>query len=402
MKKTAIVLIAFIFASLSITSCQKAKEPEGEKEVQTQKQDVQAQKEEVKQQPSETKIENKMPQQQPSETKPEVPPKQQEQPTTTSEIKEEKKEKPVEAKPSPLTEKEQKQFEKLKKKWLSPKFTEEDALKALKILVKADLDPINVRWYQKSGGIEPGSPEPIDDVCDTISWSARTKKKEAFELTLSVLEVEKSYLYMKVCAAQQLKWFQNKEAIPHLRKYLNYTPYDEQLAGLARTLRLEAAGSLLALGDADSALPALEDLASEGATTALGYIFHHMEGQNWQKQGLEIIKRSYSYEINIKDNKKALESKVLAALFLIRLNEEVDKKVIENTLITIAEGIVQKPKWDVPSQKYSDYRILETIIVAFKELGTKRAIPLLKRIAEHPEASYITRRANEAIKDSSE
>ncbi len=52
MKRTAIILVALMFVSFLFTSCQKAKEPEGKKK-------VQAQKEELKPQPSETKSESK-------------------------------------------------------------------------------------------------------------------------------------------------------------------------------------------------------------------------------------------------------------------------------------------------------------------------------------------------------
>jgi len=377
MKKTCLILTALITIVFLFTSCQKAKEPEKKGAVQ------ETQKEEVKQaetKPSETK---------PSETKPEVQPQPEEQPPTKIEVKEEKKEKPEAAKPSPLTEEEQSEFEKLKKKWLSRKFTKEDALKALRILVKADLDRRSIRWYHKSGGLESGASEPVDDVCDLLAMAAKTKKKEAFDLAIYVLKDDNSY--MTVCAAREIRLFNNKEAIPYLRKYLNFTPHAEQLTTV---LRLEAAGSLLALGDADTALPVLDELAKNGATTALGNIFHTMRGKEWEKKGLEIIKKAYNYEI--KDNKKALETKVLAALFLIRLNVE-DRTSIENSLITIAREILAKKQWPISSYGYSDHRTLETIIIAFKELKDKKTIPILEGIAKHPDASYLVRWANEAI-----
>lgn len=78
MKKTAIVLLALIFASFSIISCQKAKEPEEKKEVREQKQ-------EIKQQPLEAKQEI------PSKQSSEVQPEQRVQPPATSKTKEEQK-----------------------------------------------------------------------------------------------------------------------------------------------------------------------------------------------------------------------------------------------------------------------------------------------------------------------
>ena len=373
MKKAAIILASVIVTIFLFTSCQKAKETEGKKEVLVQ-QSVQH-KEEIKQQPT--------------ETKPEVQP-QQEQPPTKLEVKEEKKEKSIEKKPSPLTEEEQREFEELKKKWLSPKFTEADAMKALRIIVKADLNSDNIRWYFKSGGNEPGSPESGDDICDLLRMLGGSTKKEAFELTLEVLKKDTGY--PTVCAAKEIKHFNNKEAIPYLRKYLNYIASNEQLTEM---LRLEAAGSLLAIGDADAALPVLDELTKEGKTAALGYIFHNMQGKEWEKRGIELIRNALTYENN--------ESKALAALFLIGLTKKrilkEDLGKIENMLLDTFKGILNKPKWDKsPESEYSDYRALESIILALEELNSKKAIPFLKRLKEHPEASYLKSNSIEAIK----
>ena len=68
-------------------------------------------------------------------------------------------------------------------------------------------------------------------------------------------------------------------------------------------------------------------------------------------------------------------------------------------LLDTFKGILNKPKWDKsPESEYSDYRALESIILALEELNSKKAIPFLKRLKEHPEASYLKSNSIEAIK----
>jgi len=159
-------------------------------------------------------------------------------------------------------------------------------------------------------------------------------------------------------------------------------------------VRLEAAGSLLSLGDVDTALPVLDELTKEGLTAALGDIFHNMQGKEWEQKGIGLIRKALTYENN--------ESRALAALFLIGLTKKgfikEDLSKLENILVEISEEILAKKKWAESSYGYSDHRALETVIHAFEELKSKKAVSILKRIATHPEASYLDRRASEAIK----
>ena len=76
--------------------------------------------------------------------------------------------------------------------------------------------------------------------------------------------------------------------------------------------------------------------------------------------------------------------------------------MLEKILIKISEDILGKKMWISSSSGYNDRRALGTTISAFKELGSERAIPVLRRISEHPEASYLEKRAEEAIKYLSE
>jgi len=137
-----------------------------------------------------------------------------------------------------------------------------------------------------------------------------------------------------------------------------------------------------------------DELIKEGATSALGFIYHDMQGKKWEQKGIDSIKKALTYDNN--------ESKALAALFLIGLTQrgtiKEDITRLEDILIKISEDILRKKSWPISSHGYSDHRALETVILAFGELKSKRAIPVLKRISEHPDASYLKRRAEVAIK----
>jgi hypothetical protein len=41
---------------------------------------------------------------------------------------------------------------------------------------------------------------------------------------------------------------------------------------------------------------------------------------------------------------------------------------------------------------------METVLTAFSELGDKSAIPLIRRIAEHPDVSYLEDNAKRLLK----
>jgi hypothetical protein len=96
------------------------------------------------------------------------------------------------------------------------------------------------------------------------------------------------------------------------------------------------------------------------------------------------------------------ESRALAALFLIGLTKrgmiKEDTDRLGDILIKISEDILSKKTWPISSRGYSDHRALNTIMLAFGELESKRAIPVLRRISEHPDASYLKKRAGETIK----
>ncbi len=336
----SIILIGFLYSG-----CQKSKEPE-------QKKDLRVQKEEVKQ-PEEGKGDD-------SSVLP----------------------------PSPLTEEEQKLLDKIGDNILiAPTAyfdSQDDAAPYLRILLKRDHR--NIRLYRGYEALsEDKRKQDYDEAMSKAVAVLDPKTKVGLQLIIEVLKTKREYPVSLSEAARAVKGSQDKSVMPLLRQVVK-SP--------SLKVRLEAGVSLLALGDAETALPVLDGLTKEGATSALGFIYHDMQGKKWEQRGIESIKKALAYDNN--------ESKALGVLFLIGLTQrgviKEDTRRLEDILIKISEDILDKKNWPISSRGYSDHRALETVILAFGELKSKRAIPVLRRILEHPDVSYLKRRAEETIK----
>ncbi len=361
-------LIPFIFVTCLSVSCQKSQPPEAKKEVQAQKQEIK------ESQTIEPKSEDQL--------------KQQARKVNSQKPEGEKKQGSLASQPNPLTEDEQKLVDKIGKNILiapSEYFdSQDDAAQYLKILLKGNHR--NIRLYKGYEALsEDEKKRDYDEAMSKTVMALNPETKEGSQFIIEVLRTKKDYPMSMAEAAKAVKASQDKSVIPLLRQVVK-TP--------SLKVRLEAGGSLLALGDADTALPVLDELTKEGATSALGFIYHDMQGKKWEQKGIESIKKALTYDNN--------ESKALAALFLIGLTQrgiiKEDITRLEDILIKISEDILRKKNWPISSHGYSDHRALETVILAFGELKSKRAIPVLKRISEHPDASYLKRRAEETIK----
>ena len=135
--------MALIFVSFLFASCQKAKEPEGKKEVQAQKEGVK---------------------QKPSEAKPEVRPEQKEQKPFTPEIKVEKKEESIETKANLPETKEEKKGELQETK---PKKEFLESLRNMQIAYVADGDI----WVMRGDGSDKKRVTKREDVTILFGWS---------------------------------------------------------------------------------------------------------------------------------------------------------------------------------------------------------------------------------------
>jgi hypothetical protein len=379
----AIICILFL-------SCQKSQPPEAKKE-------VQAQKEEIKEpQTIQKRSEDQL--------------KQQAQKPILQEAKEEKKEIPFAKEPSPLTEEEQKEFERFGGNWETPSVfkNEKEAIRYLKILLKGNEKTI--RWYQNLAMTGKSKEEAerrrkwrySDNIATALDAINTETSKEGFKLAVEVLRTKREYPEALAKAALVVKFAHDPSVISILREIVNYP---------IPSVRLQVAGSLLSLGDADTALPVLDELAEkEGYTGALYYLFRG-PGKIIDERGYKILEKALNNpraEVRISATKLLLESKKIQK----EKAEEIALRILSNFKGMEEYGIKMDPKTfqvvpipgsgvtDVEAadkKRGSDFRACENAISLLVELRSKKAIPSLEKISQNSGASYLTRRAKEAI-----
>ncbi len=392
MKKATIILTALVFVGFSITSCQKAPTPESKQETQVQQPIQQAQKEEVKQ--SETK---------PSETKPEVQPQQ---PPSKPEVKEEKKEKPKEIKPSPLTKEEQKfLWKKDTGPWNTPNAfnSKQEAIKYLRILLKgnhANIVPFDPKSENYSEFGDSGQREVHADlICTAIhALVFKAKPSEAIDTVIEVFQKKTDYPKAYACAAKYIGIYTSREGrnkkiekiIPQLKEATKHND---------PKVRLEAADALLASGEADIALPVLDELVEkEGYASAL-YLLFTGPGKIIDERGYKIVEKALNNtkaEVRIHAVKLLLDAKKItkgrAEEIALGILKELKDNTLKNyglmlepnkiySIIALpSAGVVDVKKAE--EREHSDARACETTMHLLGDLKSKRAIPLLKHIHE--------------------
>lgn len=273
--------------------------------------------------------------------------------------------------------------------------SEAEAIKYLKILLKGSHR--NIRFFY---GYKERAQSEYGVAMATALSVINPKKKENFNLILEVLKTRREYPEAIASAADVIKFAQDKRVIPLLRELLNHSH---------TRVRLETAGSLLVLGDADSALPVLEELAKEGNTYAIPYLFKSGWGKEWKlwdERGLEIIKRALDYPQD--------QIKAEAALFLAEMG--IEKGRAEEVALTIVEKFKDKTKKNyglnidevasrltqAGNQFHDDGVACDYAMKASSVIKSKKAIPLLEQISErNVDSSYVCwkRPADEALKN---
>jgi hypothetical protein len=338
---------------------------------------------------------------------------------------EENKETPTQSKSqtSTLTEQEQREFEKFGGDWETPNVfkDEKEAIKYLKILLKGDEKTI--RWYQNLDMRGKSKEEAekrrkwrySDNIATALDAIDIGTNKEGFSLAVQVLKTKRDYPEALARAAEVVKFAHDPSVIPILREIVNYpVPW----------VRLQVAGSLLSLGDADTALPILDELAEkEGYTGALYYLFSG-PGKIIDERGYRIVEKALN-------NPKA-EVKISAVKLLLEANR-IAKKKGEEISLGILETFINKTEKDygigrrkIPGKTYSekyvlpgyegksldelekpyisDGRACDQAMWILGELKSQKAISLLKTIKEtHTEVGWVCwenradRRAEKAL-----
>jgi hypothetical protein len=128
-------------------------------------------------------------------------------------------------------------------------------------------------------------------------------------------------------------------------------------------------------------------------TTIRAYTYKN----NLQKASIKPRNSSVS-NISIDSLRKSLndqnyEIRAKAIYKLIKLKKERkihdDNKKFLGIIFNIGNEILAKDTWDDEVLGYSAHRALNTLVSAIWKLDSVKALPLLKRISEHPEASFL-------------
>jgi hypothetical protein len=215
--------------------------------------------------------------------------------------------------------------------------------------------------------------------------------KEAYDLIVRVLnEAGEHYIALKK-ALRMLKFAHDPGVIPILKEFINHPDHD---------VRLEAARSLLTLGDLDTSLPVFEKFLREGKAYVLSDIRYHVKkNKDLTAKGLEMMNIALESDNN--------EVRAEAIYTLIDWNREgiakQDVKKLEILSNQIGYEILKLEKWDAKALGYRPDRALKKIVSAISALNTVNSFPLLKKISEDPrvEKHYIvddTRRVITALK----
>lgn len=288
----------------------------------------------------------------------------------------------------PLSKDEQKVFDDIGGGVASPNAFNNDkqAISYLKVLLKSD--PDNIKWYQDnySSGAERKKVY-AQDIATALSAINMKTDREGLNLAIEVMNSKKEYPEAVSEAAKEVKFAHDPSVIPVLREALN-NPNP--------SVRIEAAGSLLILGDGDTALPALNELAKiEGYPGALYYLFNG-PGQIIDNRGYEIVAKALDYqraEVRISAVKLLLESRKIsrtkAEEIALNVLENLKDKTLKNYGLTLRPGavydLIALPGANInvnsaKEREYSDARACENAVEVLGELKSKRAVSLLKQI----------------------
>lgn len=372
-RKLISLLVASMSASLFLTACQKSKESSESKSVQSTQEVVQ-------------KLTSTT-----------------HQGNTTTPSGPFGKEEAIVVRSSMLTEQEQIAF---KGDWTEPSsLTQKDALKYLRILLKGD--PETIRWYKSEDAKTYGDARFLyqTHICATIQALAGKENKEGYDLILQVAEQKPDYPKAQACAAEALgwygelkngKWQGDKRAIPVLRKMI--TDKDPEI-------RLQSAGTLLSLGEADIALPILDELAKAGihqSTFALNKLFSPEERKEdgqirivvshtklWDVRGKDILKKALNYSND--------EVKAFAAVSLAQIGQE--RNLVENTAINILEKLKYKKEKDYKTKEEfnSHGRAGEHAILALETIKSVKAVKVLNILIQNNDDPLLQQSAKKAI-----
>ncbi len=297
--------------------------------------------------------------------------------------------------------------------------TRQDALKYLEILLKGDHDSISyyeayVSYQQNkyknstkpSYTMEPDMEDLYQkDICITVNLLSAMKETKAYGLILKIIERKTAYPKALICAAGALMsygefkdgiWHVDERGIPVLRKIL----YDKN-----PDVRLQAAGTLLSLGESDPALSVLKEMVgpdSERSKAVLDMLFALEEKENmgimtlvpsdtrlWDERGKEILLQALD-SLNI-------EVRAYSAFKLVHMGIDIQRA--EDISLDILDQLKYRKVKDYEdmSRRLSDRNAAIYAMDALKKTGSATAENILKTLIENSDDPYLIEKAKKLI-----
>lgn len=284
-------------------------------------------------------------------------------------------------KTTPLTESEQKYFDEIGGYLERPdkQLAGKNVLKYLQILVKGS--PKTIRFYQENnvGMTEKQINNAYGEAIGDAFARLNPKDPRVENLAKQILRTRRNYTNAVGYAINALGYSGDKSVISLLRKFLNYPN---------ELIEADAAGALLKLGDADTALPVIKKLG------AVSYLVDGT-GKLYDKRGKDVL-------VDALSDRRA-EVAMVSAMLLYKMG--IEKNKCEEAALNVVKRLIHKkntdygfeviggpsnPEWvllpgfknrnlqDIEKPFYSDRRGCYDAIFLLGKFKTKQAIPLLE------------------------
>jgi hypothetical protein len=297
--------------------------------------------------------------------------------------------------PSALTKEEQKLLDQIGENVLIAPTeyfeSQEDAIPYLKILLKTDHKSISLyKGYEALS--DDKRRQDYDEAMSKAIAVLNPKTKEGLRLLIEVLKTKKEYPRSLAEAARAVKVSKDKSVIPLLRQVAK-SPSSK--------VRLEAAGALLMLGDADTALPVLDALVEQERSVGALYYLFRGPGKIIDERGYKIVEKALNSpksEVKISAVKLLLDAKKInkekAEEMALEILQELKAKTLEDYGLTYAPKakggveVIPLPGVNIDvkeahEQERSDGRACEYTMSFLGRLKSKKALSILRHIEEN-------------------
>ena len=289
--------------------------------------------------------------------------------------------------------------------------SQESALAYLKILAAGDHKTIN--YYSDNDPSEKrmpmGSGETWyeNDVCATVRVLSKKNNPEAYDLTLQVIEQKTGYPKSRICAIRAIMiygkfkdgvWHGNKRSIPMLKKAINDKDPD---------IRLNTAGALLSLGEGNTALPVIDELARAGKEQSIPALYKLFTPEEKEIRGVKTVVRSQTrlFDERGKDllvkalNYSSDEVKAFSALKLAHMGLEQEKT--EDTAIQVLKQqmLIDKKGYQNFKEQQSDRNTIKNAISVLEITASNDGANLIKTFGESSSDSSLKAMAQSAYQN---